>query len=224
MTQVSSTGKPDEKKPSETAAMVVPSAPTPAPVAGDIPPLSSRNLIASKIFLTKGVGRHKEKLASFEVALRDAGIQKFNLVHVSSILPPNCKIVSREKGLADLAAGQIVFCVMSRNSSNEPGRQMAASVGLAIPADPSHYGYLSEHASFGQNEKEAGDYAEDLAAEMLASTLGIEFDQNSDYDEKRDAWHVDGRIVNTRNITQSAICDRKGLWTTVVAAAVFVFD
>ena len=38
-----------------------------------------------KIFFTKGVGVHKDKLSSFEVALRSAGIEKCNLVYVSSI-------------------------------------------------------------------------------------------------------------------------------------------
>ena len=40
------------------------------------------------MFLTKGVGRHKEKLASLELAFRTAGIAPFNLIKVSSIYPP----------------------------------------------------------------------------------------------------------------------------------------
>ncbi|PKP58045.1 MAG: arginine decarboxylase, pyruvoyl-dependent, partial [Candidatus Altiarchaeales archaeon HGW-Altiarchaeales-1] len=90
-------------------------------------------LVPRKVFFTKGVGRAKEQLASFEAALRDAGIEKFNLVTVSSILPPKCKIVSSEDGLKELMPGQIVFVVMSRNSSNEPNRMIAASVGCAVP-------------------------------------------------------------------------------------------
>ena len=49
--------------------------------------------IPEKIFLTKGVGTHKERLASFELALRDAGIASCNLVYVSSIVPPNCAVL-----------------------------------------------------------------------------------------------------------------------------------
>lgn len=176
----------------------------------------------NRLFLTKGVGVHREKLASFELALRDAGIQNFNLVHVSSIFPPNCVIISKDEGLKQLNSGQIVFCVMSRAETNEPGRHMAVSVGIAIPQDREHYGYLSEHHSFGQSEKVAGDYAEDLAAEMLASTLGIAFDVDSNYDQKREIFRIDGRIVNTMNITQFAEGDRDGRWTTVIAGAVFV--
>ena len=173
------------------------------------------------VFFTKGVGRHKERLASFELALRDAGIEKFNLVSVSSILPPNCKIVSKEKGISALKAGEIVYCVMARNETNEPNRLIAASIGCAIPADSNAYGYLSEHHSFGEKEETAGDYAEDLAAQMLATTLGIEFDPEKAYDERKEEYKMSGKIVRTRNITQSAV-GKKGLWTTVVAAAVFV--
>ncbi len=179
-------------------------------------------MVPRKVFFTKGVGRAKEQLASFEAALRDAGIEKFNLVTVSSILPPKCKIVSSEDGLKELMPGQIVFVVMSRNSSNEPNRMIAASVGCAVPAERTTYGYLSEHHSFGQTDEFAGEYAEDLAASMLASTLGIEFDVNKNYDEKKEIWKMSGKIVKTTNITQSAKVDKNGLWTTVIAVAVFV--
>lgn len=179
-------------------------------------------MVPTKVFFTKGVGKDKEQLASFEAALRDAGIEKFNLVLVSSILPPKCKIVQKEYGLKELMPGQIVFVVMSRNSSNEPNRMIAASVGCAVPTERTTYGYLSEHHSFGQTDESAGDYAEDLAASMLASTLGIEFDVNKNYDEKKEIWKMSGKIVKTTNITQSAKVDKNGLWTTVLAAAVFV--
>ena len=174
------------------------------------------------IFLTKGVGRHREKLTSFELALRDARIAEFNLVRVSSIFPPGCKVISIQDGLKTLTPGQIVYTVMYDNSTDEPHRLMATSVGLAIPADKDQYGYLSEHKSFGQTDEKAGDYAEDLAATMLATALGVDFDPNVSYDERKDVWKLSDKIVQTRNITQSAIGDRDGLWTTVVTAAVFV--
>ncbi len=180
--------------------------------------------LPKNMFLTKGIGKHKEKLSSFELALRSAGIEKFNLVLVSSILPPKCKIIPKQKGLEYLKPGQIVYCVMAQNSSNEPNRLMAASIGVAIPKNPEHYGYLSEHHSFGQKEAVAGEYAEDLAAEMLASTYGIDFDIDASYNEKKDFFKIDGRIIKTRNNTQSGICDKTGLWTTVISTAVFILE
>jgi arginine decarboxylase len=178
--------------------------------------------VGKGIFLTKGVGRHPEKLNSFELALRDARIAEFNLVRVSSIFPPGCKVISIQDGLKLLRPGQIVYAVMYDEATNEPHRLVAASVGLAIPADKDQYGYLSEHKSFGQTDQKAGDYAEDLAATMLATALGIDFDPNTSYDERKDIWKLSDKIVRTRNITQSAVGDRNGLWTSVVAAAVFV--
>jgi len=181
-------------------------------------------MVPKRLFYTKGVGVHKEKLASFEMALRVAGLAHCNLVLVSSIYPPGCKVVPREEGLKLLKPGEIVFAVYDRESTNEPNRLIAASVGVAIPADPSMHGYLSEHHSFGETDEKAGDYAEDLAASMLATTVGIEFDPELDWDEREQIFKMSGKIVRTANITQSAIGNKEGLWTTVFAAAVFVND
>jgi arginine decarboxylase len=179
-------------------------------------------MVPEKVFLTEGVGRHKEKLQSFEMALRDAEIAKYNLVRVSSILPPGCRIISKNRGVELLKAGEVIHCVFSENSTNEPNRLLAASIGIAIPSGKENYGYLSEHHSFGQTEKVAGDYAEDLAATMLASTLGIEFDLEDAWDERKEVFKMHGQIVRTSNVTQSAIGDKRGFWTTVIAAAVFI--
>jgi arginine decarboxylase len=184
----------------------------------------SAMLVPKRMFFTKGVGFHKEYLQSFEMALRDAGIAEYNLVTVSSIFPPNCKRISREEGKKLLHTGQVVFCVMARNATSEPNRLIAASIGLAQPADSNNYGYLSEHHPFGQTEQKTGEYAEDLAATMLASTLGLEFDSNAAWDEREQVYKASGQIYKTTNITQSAQGHKDGLWTTVIAAAVLIFD
>jgi arginine decarboxylase len=180
------------------------------------------HFVPTKGFLTRGVGRHKEKLTSFEMALRDAGIEKCNLVRVSSIFPPHCKLVTRQEGVQLLHPGQVVFAVLAEMATNEPSRMVGASIGLAIPADPNHYGYISEHHAYGQKEELAGDYAEDLAASMLATTLGVPFDPNQAWDERRAVYLMSGDIVKTRNVTQTAECGPDGLWTTVVASCVYV--
>lgn len=182
----------------------------------------SAALVPKKMFFTKGVGHNRDKLRSFEAALRNAGIQTSNLVKVSSILPPGCQIVSRKKGAAMLMPGQITHCVMAQAETNEPNRLVAASIGLAVPQDRQKaYGYLSEHHGFGQKEIIAGDYAEDLAATMLAETLGINFDADQAWQEREEVYKASGRIFATRNITQTAEGHKDGLWTTVVAVAVF---
>ena len=179
-------------------------------------------MIPKKVFFTKGVGKDKEKLRSFELALRDAGIQHLNLVNVSSILPPGCKIVPKSQGLLELNAGEVTFCVMARNETNEPNRLISAAIGCAIPSDSGAYGYLSEHHAFGMTDSNAEDYSEDLAATMLASTLGVEFNPDASYDEKKEVWKISDKIVKTTAIAQSAIGDKNGLWTTVIAAVVFI--
>lgn len=179
------------------------------------------DMIPQRMFFTKGVGIHREKLTSFEMALRDAGIAQHNLVRVSSIFPPRCEIVERAEGAKCLSPGQVVFCVLSESSSNEPSRRVAAAIGLATPADRERYGYISEHHSYGQSERVAGDYAEDLAASMLATTLGVPFNPDEAWDERREQWRLSGQIVMSQNHTVVAECPENGDWCTVLSAAVF---
>jgi arginine decarboxylase len=179
-------------------------------------------MIPKFFFLTKGVGKHREQLQSFELALRDAGIQMCNLVSVSSIVPPGCELLTREKGLNMVQPGEITFVVIARSATNEPHRLVVSSIGVAIPSGKNQHGYLSEHHSFGQTDKAAGNYAEDLAATMLATTMGIQFDPEIAWDERKQLFKTSGMIIKTANITQSATGDKNGLWTTTLVAAVFV--
>lgn len=182
-------------------------------------------LIPKRMFFTKGVGFHRNQLQSFEIALRDAGIEICNLVTVSSIFPPDCKIIPKDEGLKCLKAGQITFVVMARECTNEPNRLVAAAIGLAQPKDKTQYGYISEHHGFGTTNKKAADFAEDLAATMLASTLGIELDLDSAWDERKKLYVADkSRQFVSRSIAQTAEGHKDGLWTTVVACAVMLMD
>jgi len=178
--------------------------------------------VPKEIFFTKGVGVHKDHLASFELALRKAGIERCNLVYVSSIFPPKCRQITRSAGLRKLASGAITFCVMARNETNEPNRLISSAIGLALPSDKEEYGYLSEHHAYGETEKKTGEYAEDLAATMLATTLGIEFDVNAAWSEREQIYKASGKIIKTQNTCQSAEGDKNGLWTTTIAVAVFL--
>jgi arginine decarboxylase len=180
------------------------------------------DLVAKKLFLTKGRGVHEDRLTSFEYALRDAGIAGTNIVLISSIFPPGAKLVPKAEGLKLIRPGQVLFTIYSRNQTNEPHRLISASVGIAQPSDQKRYGYLSEYEAYGQNEKQAGDYAEDIAAQMLASSLGIKFELDKSWDEKRQQWKISGQIYKSMNITQTAVGDTKGRWTTVFAAAVLI--
>lgn len=159
-----------------------------------------------RVFFTCGVGRDSAYLGSFEMALRAAKIECYNLVTVSSILPPKCRIIPREEGLLDLEPGSIVFTVMSRISSNEPHRRISASIGVAIPQNmQDEWGYFAEHHAFGDDKDKVGQYAERLAYRMYNSI-------------------TDKTPEKTLNITESAIVDEDGTWTTVLAAAIFLME
>ena len=181
-------------------------------------------MVPKKVFFTKGVGKHRHELQSFELALRSAGIEKCNIVNVSSIVPPDCKIIPREKGIHLLKPGQITYCVMSRNSTSEPNRLIGAAIGVATPKEKNTYGYISERHGFGEIGKKLRDHAEDLAATMLATTLGLEFDPDKAWDERKQEYKMSGRFVRTLGVEQTSRGDKNGLWTTVLAAAVFLED
>ena len=182
-------------------------------------------LLPRAVFFTKGVGVHRAKLQSFETALRTAGVETCNLVSVSSILPPHCRILPREKGLKHLQPGAITFTVMARAETAEPNRLIGAGIGLAVPKQKDRYGYLSEVHEFGKTGRKIADEAEDLAATMLATTMGIEFDPEDAWDERKQVYRVNKACQFTsRSVVQTAEGNKDGLWTTVVAMAVFIMD
>jgi len=112
--------------------------------------------VPTTVFLTKGIGVHRHQLTSFELALRDADIEQQNLVSISSILPPHCKLIPREDGVATLRPGEITFSVLARSETDEPGRRIHASIGLARPAAPDMYGYIAEHHGSGMTADQSG--------------------------------------------------------------------
>lgn len=179
-------------------------------------------MVPKYAFIVSGCGKAKEKLASFEMALRDAGIAEYNLVKVSSILPPNCKIINKKKGISMLSPGQIVFVVMSEQSTNEPGRQITASVGIAIPPDRSKHGYLSEHHSYGQTKKESGIYSKNLAAYMLATIMDGSVNAEKNYNQQKDLWKIKGKPIQTKEVTSYSCGDQNGNWVTVLSAVVLI--
>jgi arginine decarboxylase len=168
--------------------------------------------------------KHGPEEAVFHKGRRQAQGAFNLLVRVSSIFPPQCKMLTRKEGLTYLSPGEVVFAVIAENSTREPHRLLVSSIGVAIPADKNTYGYLSEHHSFGETEEQAGEYAEELAAEMLATTLDVEFDPDKSWDEKKEIYRISNKIVRTSNVTQSAMGDKRGLWTTTIAAAVLILQ
>ena len=86
------------------------------------------------------------------------------------------------------------------------------------------YGYISEHHGYGMTGEQSGDYAEDLAASMLASTLGIEFDPDAAWNERKRVYETSNLIIDSTSVTAYAEGDQDNRWTCAVAAAVFRFS
>jgi arginine decarboxylase len=183
--------------------------------------VTGEDFMPKECFFTKGVGRHQQKLMSFELALRDAGIEKQNLVRVSSIYPVSCKIISKNDGLPKLRPGQVTFCILAEAATDEPNRLVCAGIGLAIPKNHVH-GYIAEHHGYGMTEKKTEELCEDLAATMLATTLGIPFDADKAWNEREQQYQMSGEFVKTRAFVQTAEGDKMGLWTSVISAVMLI--
>jgi len=172
----------------------------------------ARTWFRKKIFFTKGVGKHRERLTSFELALRarrHRGEQ--NLVRVSSIFPPNCKLVPRLAGAHVSFSRRSCICGGRRKLHARAAPPASVLDWRGHPRRSQHLtGYLSEHHSFGETEDAAGDYAEELAAEMLATTLNVSSNSDRSWDEKKEIIRISNKIVRTANVTQSAVGDKRG--------------
>lgn len=180
---------------------------------------SGRRLKAHSLFLTRGIGQHPIQLVSFELALRDAYLEAQNLVSVSSIYPPQCKRISREEGVTQLLPGEITFCVLSRSAidGSEEGRLVGSGVGLALPSDPDRFGYIFETHTFDKDEAATHTEAREGALLLLSSSI----------DPTVDVYNIDSIPQSLRDeITSDSMVyvaeSRKGMWTTVVAAAIYV--
>jgi len=101
-------------------------------------------------------------------------------------------------------------------------RNLESPLSSFTASDESAYGYLSEHHSFGETDDRSGEYAEDLAATMLATTLRVEFDPSVDWDGREKYYKMSGKILKTFNITLSAEGDKDGRSASVVAMAVLL--
>ena len=57
---------------------------------------------------------------------------------------------------------------------------------------------------------------------MLATTYGVNFDPDASWDEKRELWEIDNRIVKTKSLIETAKVNAEGYWCTTVSAAVLI--
>ncbi|MBC7109558.1 MAG: arginine decarboxylase, pyruvoyl-dependent [Archaeoglobi archaeon] len=156
-------------------------------------------MIPKKFFLVTGCGSHRTDLGSFEIALRDAGVERQNFVSVSSIIPPGCRMIDAEEGRSLLKPGEITFCVMARNSSCKEGENISAALSYVIPEDEERNGYLFEYHGNEKDPEEAKRRAIELAEDLCRDLYECEL--------KIGAVGISSEVRN---------------WTTVLAIAIFI--
>lgn len=85
------------------------------------------------IQISSGIGSGVTKLAAFDAALFDAGIANFNLIKLSSVIPPNStiKVVSNVKNGSGVEFGNKLYVVISEKRESENGREAWAGLGWA---------------------------------------------------------------------------------------------
>ena len=160
-------------------------------------------MIPKKLFFTAGTGKSKDRLISFELALKDAQINHCNIVQISSIIPKDCEIIDVDDGLTEIMPGEIVYGVMARIDTDKDDQQIAASIGMVRPSDLSHHGYLSTFQGHDYDDSFALTEAQFLAAHMFDKTFGYDDD-----------------IIMDAIAASST--GEKDLFTTVVAVAIFI--
>ena len=163
-------------------------------------------MIPKKLFLTKGKGFHKNKLQSFEIALRDAEIHQCNLVKVSSIIPPKCEIIARKEGLKSIKPGMVTYCVLSVCETKSFDEKIAAGIGLAYSDKKNVFGYIAEGMKHGKETTDLSKHVQKIATDMLKTVTNDK---------------VTNDVLHHKNVVQTCK-GQKNKWATAVAAAVFL--
>ena len=108
-------------------------------------------LITSSTFFISEIGYDESNLGSFSQALKDAGIEEYNLVEDDSILLLYYFEFTQENGFIQLCDGQIVYAPISKGDSNEYNYLITISICIVIIADSNNYCHLNRYYVFGIN-------------------------------------------------------------------------
>lgn len=114
-------------------------------------------------FITAGKGRGGSELTAFDNALKEAGISDYNLVKVSSIIPP----LAQMRTEVDLPPGSILPIAYGAISSSNDGEIISAAIAVGLPESES-VGVIMEYAG-KVSEEEARAIVQRMAEEALKS-------------------------------------------------------
>lgn len=175
--------------------------------------------VPKKYFLTKGSGTGQTPLLSFEAALKDADIAAYNLVKVSSIIPPNCQEINIKKGKKYLSRGEIVYTVLSEHITNQSAKSISCALGIARPLDNSLHGYVYEHSDEDKPEETIGKFAEQCAISMVANASGLNIQNIERVHNNKDIQKI---LSQSKYISIEEQANTDTNFLTVIAALIFI--
>ena len=188
----------------------------------EITPLA---FVPKRLFFTKGVGAHEQQRVAMHHALRDAGVSDCNLVKVSSVIPPGCRIISRREGAKLLRPGNIVFAVIAMSETKEPHQRATVALGWATPDQDGVPGYIAEieeEQAKGKTAKSAGDEVGQMALTLVAERLQTRIDSKSLWARSKRVHRIGGTTVHCGCITSTIIGDEKERYLSAVALALYL--
>ena len=102
-----------------------------------------------EVSVTWGTGEGATPLAAFDAALEAAGLHNYNLIHMSSIIPPGSRVCRGSSSPADDHYGHRLYVVVARQTVREAGHE--ASAGLAWAQRPDGRGLFVEGTGVGEH-------------------------------------------------------------------------
>lgn len=116
----------------------------------------------TKYFISAGSAEGWTPLNAFDGALLNSKVGNTNIVHMSSIVPPNCQFVES----IDLPYGALVPTAYSSKISQIPGDIITASIAVGIPKDNTKPGLIMEYSA-SSHKKEAEEIVKNMVIEGL---------------------------------------------------------
>jgi arginine decarboxylase len=184
----------------------------------------------TRVFFTSGTAVHTTQRGAMQRAMNDAGVGECNLVKTSSVIPPGCEIITRERGLRLLRAGNIVHAVIAQGQTSEPHQRVTPALCWAQPEDSELPGYIAEveeDLTMGKNPKTATDEAGEALLTIMAEKAAARVDARKLWAERGRDRHVRvGRVeLRVGSMAVSAIGpeSQNGTQQYAVAAVLAVF-
>ena len=128
-----------------------------------------------KIYLSSGIGTGPTRLSAFDAALNNAGIANYNLIRLSSVIPPKTKLIPLDSQIpADIVPGKWghrLYIVMAEERVDTPNSEAWAGIGW-VQDKKTGKGLFVEHE--GKSEKSVRrNITQSL--EALMATRNVDF-------------------------------------------------